>query len=178
MTGVRRGFTLVETLLAVSVALIALSSVGVAFIGGGRLMAAAFAESELALSSRELRDKLLFHAAPPDETTVWSGLLASTNRTFAAVSRTRLRFGSSALRENFSPVAQIIDLKLTDGKIAIPNGSDAERMARWLAPNALEYRLEPDQAVTNAIRLVLTGCIEVNGLKVEHRERIDIPLRR
>lgn len=178
MMGVRRGFTLVETLLAVSVALIALASVGVAFIGGGRLMAAAFAESELALASRELRDKLLFHAAPPDEDTVWSGLLASTNRTFAAVSRTRLRFGSSALRENFLPVAQTIDLKLTDGKIEIPGGPGAARTARWFAPNALDYRIEPDQTATNAIRLVLTGRIAVSGLNVEHRERIDIPLRR
>ena len=57
--GCRRGFTLVEAMIAATIGGIALAAVGLSFLAAQRMLHTAMAESELSLAMRELRDKLL-----------------------------------------------------------------------------------------------------------------------
>ncbi len=60
----RHGFTLLETMVASSIALIVMLALVVMFLFCHRMFRIAMAESESALAMRELRDKLLFRAGP------------------------------------------------------------------------------------------------------------------
>ena len=57
----KRGFTLSETMVAMLVAGVVLAAVMSTFISAQVMMANAMAESEMALSARSIREKLLFH---------------------------------------------------------------------------------------------------------------------
>ena len=63
----RRGFTLVEMLLAITIFSVVTAALVSSFVGGGRLMKVAFATAEMSLRARDLRERLLFHAAPPSQ---------------------------------------------------------------------------------------------------------------
>ena len=73
----RHGFTLLETMVASSIALIVMLALAVMFLFCHRMFRIAMAESESTLAMRELRDKLLFRAGPG----LSSGLL--TGRAYA-----------------------------------------------------------------------------------------------
>ena len=60
----RKGFTIGETMVATLILGIVLAAVMTTFLSAQRMLATSMAESELALASRGLREKLLFHAAP------------------------------------------------------------------------------------------------------------------
>ncbi|MBR1587867.1 MAG: prepilin-type N-terminal cleavage/methylation domain-containing protein [Kiritimatiellae bacterium] len=60
----RSGFTLVETMVASSIALIVLVALVGTFLFCQRMFRLTMAEAESALAMRELRDKLLFRAGP------------------------------------------------------------------------------------------------------------------
>ena len=48
------------------------------FLGAHRLVKGAYAESELSIQLRFLREKLLFHVAPPHNGKIWAGLLSGS----------------------------------------------------------------------------------------------------
>ena len=60
----RSGFSLVETLIASSIATIVLGALMCSFVFCYRMFHRSMAEAEASLAIRELRDKLLFHAGP------------------------------------------------------------------------------------------------------------------
>lgn len=74
-----RGFTLVELMMTIAIAAIVMSAVASSFIGGFRLLGQTYVEAELSVRTRELREKLLFHAAPSHDGVVFAGLLSGTN---------------------------------------------------------------------------------------------------
>ena len=49
------------------------------FLGAHRLVQGAYAESELSIQLRFLREKLLFHVAPPHGGAIWAGLLSGSS---------------------------------------------------------------------------------------------------
>lgn len=75
----RRGYTLVELMVATAISVIVLVSVFSCFLTAQRMLKISMAESELALASRELREKLLFRTTPTIEGVHCSGLLSGTN---------------------------------------------------------------------------------------------------
>lgn len=75
----RRGFTLSEVMVALFVSGIVLTAVMSSFLSAHRMMAEVMAESETALAARELREKLLFHAAPAIGGVHYAGMLSGTN---------------------------------------------------------------------------------------------------
>ena len=75
----RRGFTLSEVMVALFVSGIVLTAVMSSFLSARRMMAEVMAESETALAARELREKLLFHAAPTIGGVHYAGMLSGTN---------------------------------------------------------------------------------------------------
>ena len=76
----RAGFTLLEVMFATAIFSIVAASIVTFFIGVQRLSRRATATAELSVAMRELREKLLFHAQPPDDETVRSGLLSGSKR--------------------------------------------------------------------------------------------------
>ncbi len=60
----RSGFSIVETLIASSIATIVMLAVASTFIFCQRMFKQTMAEAEAVLAMREIRDKLLFHAGP------------------------------------------------------------------------------------------------------------------
>ena len=75
----RRGFTLSETMVAMLVAGVVLAAVMTSFISAQLMMANTMAESEMALSARSIREKLLFHVSPTIDGVHYSGMLSGTN---------------------------------------------------------------------------------------------------
>ena len=75
----RRGFTLVETMIAAAIGVIVLVAVMSSFIAAQSMLHTAMAESELSLGMRELRDKLLFKASPDISGVHYAGLLSGTS---------------------------------------------------------------------------------------------------
>ena len=78
--GPRAGFTLLEVMFATAIFSIVAASLVTFFIGVQRLSRRATATAELSVAMRELREKLLFHAQPPDDESVRSGLLSGSKR--------------------------------------------------------------------------------------------------
>ena len=76
----RAGFTLLEVMFATAIFAIVAASLVTFFIGVQRLSRRATATAELSLAMRELREKLLFRAQPPDAEVVRSGLLSGAAR--------------------------------------------------------------------------------------------------
>lgn len=75
----RRGFTLVETMVASSIGVIVLFSVASSFMAAQRMLHTAMAEAELSLAMREMRDKLLFKVSPDISGNHYGGLLSGTS---------------------------------------------------------------------------------------------------
>lgn len=75
----RRAFTLVELMTAAAISAVVLAAVASSFMSSIRMLATAMAEAELSLSARELREKLLFRAAPSIDGTLYAGILSGTN---------------------------------------------------------------------------------------------------
>ena len=74
----RRGFTIVEAMLSTMIAALVFGGLASFFIVSNRLVRNAFAEAELSVRTREIREKLLFHVLPPSGGKVWPGLLSAS----------------------------------------------------------------------------------------------------
>lgn len=85
----RKGFTLVEMMFAVTIFLLVTASLGAASIGIQRLVRRAYAEAELSVRMRLMREKILFH---PDRIVLADGVidnrLLSHNLYFVNLSET------------------------------------------------------------------------------------------
>ncbi len=81
-----------------------MGGLGTFFLGTHRLVKGAYAEAELSMQLRLLREKLLFHVAPPHNGKVWAGLLSGAN------------IGNSPVIENSMKVRMAAKgIDLTDG---------------------------------------------------------------
>ena len=74
----RPGFTIVEAMLSTAIATLVFGGLASFFIVSNRLVRNTFAEAELSIRTREIREKLLFHVLPPAGGTIWPGLLSAT----------------------------------------------------------------------------------------------------
>ena len=68
------GFTLVEMMLALAIFSLVVGGLMTSLVAIRKMSLDAFATAELSVRTRELRDKLLFHAAPPHGGCVWAGI--------------------------------------------------------------------------------------------------------
>lgn len=98
------GFTLVELMVSTVIMALVLGGLGTFFICAHRLVKGAYAEAELSMQLRMLREKLLFHVAPPHNGKVWAGLLSGSG------------IGNSSVVENSYKVRMSAKgINLTDG---------------------------------------------------------------
>jgi len=77
----RVGYTLTEMVMATAVSAIVMAAVGSSFLAAQRMLKTSMYEAELSLAGRELREKLLFRAAPEIDGVTYAGVLSGTNST-------------------------------------------------------------------------------------------------
>ena len=192
----RCGFTLVEMMFVVMIFSIVTASLYSFFVGGLRLLKATFATAEMSLQARTLRERLLFHAAPQHDGTVWAGLLSGTNSTDVLEGNaTKILMHCPALKNaNGAKANQTIQLIFKDYgekecSFFSEDRVDERWSPRWLNPGGLN--LLADSTVTPPLAwarksdntedhsrfyIRLTGRTEVAGLPVKHDERIVVPV--
>ena len=195
-TTFRFGFTLVEMMFTVTIFAIVMLAVSSSFIGSIRLLKMTFATAEMSLRVRDLRERLLFHAAPPHDGTIWAGLLSGTNSMDVLEgSPSKILMYSAALKNASGTTAdqrmEVIFKDYGTEKCSFfsEDRYDERWSQRWLNPGGLN--LLADSSATAPLvwarnkdnaedktrfYIHLTGRMDVAGLPVVHNERIVVPV--
>ena len=141
----RRGFTIVETMVAAAIGVIALTAVASSFMAAYRMLHTAMAESELSLAMREMRDKLLFKVSPDISGNHYGGLLSGASLNEGEVrSGNAVEMSGSTVGATLGGTADA-SLRLlvwtVDGHKMLINERtpDKDAHARWLWPGALAF---------------------------------------
>lgn len=183
------GFTLIEVLFATGIFVLVVGGLGTLLIGVQRLTKKTISQVELSVRGREVREKLLFHVAPPHNGKVWSGLLSGADENAViegngAKVKMYVAWGYDGTQNQ--PVAQRIELvKRTAGNgndTVCWFGNDADRVDdgwkfKWLCPGGLsnlpaaDYLSEPTTTTPNLFCVNL----EMSARGVQRRERIVVP---
>lgn len=180
----RHGYTLIELMVTLMIFGLIMSSLAFAFIACIRLFNITMSESELALRTRELRDKLLFHSQATSDGVYYSGLLSGTNVTTSASSISML---TEAVTLGRRP-RQAINLSLQgdEGEQYFANSAEADGV-NWLIPGSFKLANAEDKNVITTIndRKGRPVRIYVNltlkhelpgGSEITHHERVTIPV--
>lgn len=192
----RFGFTLVEMIFAVTIFSVVMLAVLSFFIGSIRLLKVTFATAEMSLRVRDLRERLLFHAAPPHDGTIWAGLLSGTNSTDVLEGNaTKILMHCAALKNaEGTTVNQRMEVIFKDYgtkrcSFFSEDRYDERWPQRWLNPGGIN--LMADSSATAPLvwarnsgnvedktrfYIHLTGRMEVTGLPIVHNERIVVPV--
>ena len=185
----RGGFTLMEMMVATFITVLVMGGVCSFVLGAHRLVLGAYAEAELSIQLRFLREKLLFHVAPPHDGKIWAGLLSGSSIGNSSVVENSFKVRMAANGIDLlsgAPCSQTIEL--------IPNtgtGSDGSTV-RWFkndgdrvddqwrrpylrpVPGYLPDAWLTDSEVTALNIFFVTLDIEMNGYR--RSERLTIPV--
>ena len=160
-------------------------------VGTHRLVKGAYAESELSLQLRMLREKLLFHVAPPHGGNVWAGLLSGSSINNAAVVENSYKVRMSAKGISLTDgtaCAQTIELiprteTVLDGTSSTINrwfGNDGDRYDdQWRRPylRPVSSYLQSgwlEDSVINRNLFFITLNVTMNGYS--RSERMAVPV--
>ena len=191
----RGGFTLVELMVTTVIFTIILAAVSSAYLGSVRLLKVTVATAEMSLGMRDLRDRLLFHAAPPHDDTIWAGLLSGTNHVDVLEGNaTRILMRCVAMKNNSGTMgSQTIRLGFNDYgtekcSFSSDDSYDAHWTRRWLHPGKLNLLADSGSTAPlvwarkadgtedhSRFYIRLKGRTEAAGIPVEHGERIVVP---
>ena len=177
----RRAFTLIEMMMAVAITVAVVGGVGSAFVGIVKMSKTAMAEAELSVRMRETREKLLFHAAPPHDGKVWSGLLSGETGVESGV---KIRTSTDAFDTlTGGDASQTIELVVSEsnGHRRFTNDGDRydERWEfRWLDPGAIGM-LPSDDVLDDSVqtkKFLYSINLKATAAGVTRRERVVVPL--
>ena len=196
----RRGFTLVETMVAASIGVLVLAMVMAPFISAQRMLRTARAEAELSLAMRELRDKLLFKASPDISGNHYGGLLSGMSLNESDVKGgTSVEMSGHTVGATLGNTAdssiRLLVWQVGDCKMLINERTpDKDNHVRWLWPGSFELvkKDSPGSGVTtmseileydpqngsNIYRLYFDIGLkaDVNGDKIVRWERVTVPV--
>ena len=106
----RKGFSLIELMIVVSVSTVIFVAVGSSFITAQRMLKTAMAEAELSLAGRELRDKFLLRLGPTVHGVHYGRPSGGTN-TFSTLLEgglsSNLEFYSPSIRDNLGAFSSL-----------------------------------------------------------------------
>lgn len=181
----RRGFTLVELMLASAVMVLAIGGALSMFVAVQRMTRTSFTEAELSVRMRELREKLLFHVSPPHDGRIWSGVLSGMNQSNVVEGDLKILMNQAYGYD--LTTAKVVDQRIelvpvTSGAVRFL-GNDGDRhderwATRWLDPGGISWLPEagfvksPPAAQNTVFYVELVAS--VNG--VTRRERVAVPV--
>ena len=157
-------------------------------VSSHRLVKGAYAEAELSLQLRTLREKLLFHVAPPHGGNVWAGLLSGSSINNAPVVENSMKVRMSAKGISLTDgtaCAQTIELiprteTEQDGTINRWFGNDGDRYDdQWRrpylrqVPNYLQTGWLEDSAINRNLFFITLNAT-MNGYS--RNERLAVPV--
>ena len=183
----KKGFTLTEVMVASSVMVIALSAIVSAFITTHRMLKTAMTDVELALSARELREKLLFHASPTINGVHYAGLLSGTNSSSVVESSGAISMFAGAVGNSLGSIqSQSMRILLSNASVTGEDGSSETRYflfndgtpnkndyTRWLWPGRMSL-------CEDSISDVVSNCYDsavLSSSAQPHALSFDIELR-
>ena len=194
----RRGFTMVETMVAGAIGVIVLAAIASSFMAAQNMLHTAMAESELSLAMREMREKLLFKASPDISGNHYAGLLSCSGlnendvRSHNSVEMSGHTIGSTLANESASSVRLLV--WQVGGKNMLINERTPNKDAHvnWLWPGSLALTdctsisdiLNYDSRNANGsniYRLYFDIGIEADvhrrdGTRIVRRERVSVPV--
>ena len=159
------------------------------FLGAHSLVQGAYAEAELSIQLRFLREKLLFHVAPPHNDKIWAGLLSGSGIGNSPVVENSFKVRMAANGIDLSsgaPCSQTIELipdtrTGSDGSTARWFKNDGDRVDdQWQrpylrpVPSYLPATWPTDSEVTARNIFFVTLDIAMNGYR--RSERLTIPV--
>jgi len=183
------GFTLVEAMFAVFVFGLVAGGLMTLVVGIQRLTCETVARAETSVRMRELREKLLFHAAPPHDGRVWSGLLSGSDEGTVLEGDTKIKMYTAYGRDmaQGQAVSQRIELvpRSESGAAGTVRwlGNDGDRTDdrwrfKWLCPGG--FSNIPSQYWLDGTRLadynLFFVTLEMTAQGVTRRERMAVPL--
>lgn len=181
----RRGFTLVELMLASAVMVLAIGGALSMFVAVQRMTRTSFTEAELSVRMRELREKLLFHVSPPHDGRIWSGVLSGMNQGNVVEGDRKILMNQAYGYDltTAKVVDQRIELVPVTSGAARFFGNDGDRHderweTRWLDPGGLSW-LPPAgflNAPPSAQNTVLYVVLEASANGITRRERVTVPV--
>lgn len=201
----RRGFTMVETMVTATIGVVVLLAVGSSFMAAQRMLHTAMAESELSLAMREMREKLLFKASPDISGNHYAGLLSGADlneggvRGYSSVEMSGHTVGSSLGTTSDSSLRLLV-WTVGDDKLLInertPNKDEHVRwlwpsslaLAKWTAPeenvasmsDLLNYSARNSNG-SNIYRLdfeiaLAADVRRIDGSRIVRKERVSVPV--
>jgi len=162
----RRGFTLVEMMFAVTITALVMGMLSGLLFGLPRVIQHAYSESELSVRMRLLRDKLLFRAEPISGSRVYAGILSGMSEDpDTLVNENRITAQALALDTASSGASSLVDQSIN---------LSVTGMDSYLTDKTeIENRLISGQKIYFINLCAKRG--EGVG-EVEHRERIVVPV--
>lgn len=140
-----RGFTLIEVMISTALTLLVMSQVVMAMISSQRMLEATFADMELSLQSRALREKLLFNITDD------GGLMNACQSELLLVNGNKNKGDGISFKSKRGPKNRV----LLGGKKKLT--ADLNRKENWLECGTMVFQ------GTNVFGLYMTnGTIEVN----------------
>lgn len=177
------GFTLVETMIATAIGSLVFAQLAVTVLACHRLVRETLDQSEMAIRTRVIRDKLLFHAAPavewagndaPNQKEDLAGLLSGTSVT---VGSAQLSMMSTNVATGVSGQQQVIHLNGDScGNYLVNQYASSDQ---WLRPGVIDLSGDWDDIVDGSEqatkkRITITLSLKVDG--VTRTERLLVPL--
>ena len=179
----RRGFTIIELMVAVAILAIVAVQAGVGFMGLWRLARHSYDEASFAVAQHQMHDRLLFNLRPDDDGTVPTGLLSITNLSLNASGLSARGVAYPSAGDKFQLVSKTWNLAIgSDGRLAL---SDVPSSAQWLTPadifvtNTAMDRVAckiSSGGVSKLLRIDLG--MKMRNSNVVRTQRIEIPLFR
>ena len=179
----RRGFTMVETMVTAAIGVVVLLSVGSSFMAAQRMLHTAMAESELSLAMREMRDKLLFKASPDVSGNHYGGLLSGTDlnegdvRGYGSVEMNGHAVGSTLGTTADSSLRLLVWTVGSDKMLINERTPNKDAYVRWLWPGSLALAKwnDPEENVASMSDLLNYSARNSNGSNI-YRLNFDIAL--
>lgn len=146
----KAGFTLTEVMLVSGLSTVVLTGLLSVFLGSSRYVRNMFVEADLALRMRDLRERLLFQAIPPNGTTRFGGLLSSQPNGFKDAKL--MKSGDTWMfnvpsvdipTDGATPSFGIENLTLALDEKGLYE--TAHRNSRWLRPANLPFGWKPSE---------------------------------
>ena len=176
-TRYKSGFTLVEMLTATVIFSLVVGGIGTFMIGAYRMTKGTFAMATLSVQQREIRERMLFRAAPVREGVAWPGMISGANDNLSVIgSGEKIQMSAVGVNLTTGAAVQPVGSNIRIARQTSARGGyfvnegDETTGGRWLRP--LDATCVPDSWVDEStdytsVFVTLGGALD--GVSVTNR---------